>query len=253
MSSLTRRQAILGISSAAGLLSGCDGRKVYMPPNAGDLFGINFATSDTLTLATQRLLLTSQSMAREFPASRISRRFPAINMIDPGATDANYRAQHKRGFRDWRLNIGGLVKRPLQLSLADLHAMPPHSQITEHSCERGWSAIAEWTGVRLAHVLGLAGLTPAARWIMFQSVDGWWDSLDLFDALHPQTMLAYGMNGGVLPVANGAPVRLRVERCLGWKNMKFVKSVTVLDHVEKMPDGKSSLGILIGFPWYSGI
>jgi DMSO/TMAO reductase YedYZ molybdopterin-dependent catalytic subunit len=254
MSLLSRRQAIVGAVSVAGaMLAGCDDRKTYIPPNASVLFGMSFATTDTLTLATQRLLLTDQSMAREFPASMISPHFPAINEINPGAKNSAYRADQLQGFRDYRLPVAGLVARPLNLSLADLRNMPSHSQITQHSCERGWSAIAKWTGVRLAHVLALAGLKPEARWVMFQSVDGWWDCLDLFDALHPQTLLAYGMNDDTLPVPNGAPLRLRVERALGWKSMKFITSITVLDRIAKMPDGKSSVGILAGFPWYSGI
>jgi len=247
MSFPTRRRAVLG---AAGLaLAGCTREKAYLPPNASGLFGV----SDTLTLASQRLVLTNQSMAREFPRSMISPKFPAIGTLDPGEEDAAYRADQRAGFPAWRLPVTGLVRQPLSLSLADLRAMPSQSQITLHSCERGWSAIAEWTGVRLSHVLEQAGLKPDARWLMFQAIDGWWDCLDLFDALHAQTILAHGMNGGPLPLPHGAPVRLRVERALGWKSMKFLKAITIVDSIEKMPRGKASLGIGIGFPWYGGI
>ncbi|QIB65069.1 molybdopterin-dependent oxidoreductase [Kineobactrum salinum] len=251
MTILTRRQALLGALSVAGIsLTGCNSEKVYLPPNAGKLLGISFGASDAMTLASQRLLLDNDSMARELPENMISENFPAIGTTDPGEENRDYRADQNNGFPKWRLSVSGLVERPLVLSLADIRSMPFHSQITLQSCERGWSAIAKWTGVRLAHVLDLARLKPNARWIMFQAIDGWWDCLDLFDAVHPQTILAYGMNDGALPVPNGAPVRLRVERALGWKSMKYINAITVLDSVEKMPEGKASMGIPVGFPWY---
>lgn len=250
MSLLTRRQALVGVSAMSGLaVTGCSNRKTYLPPSATGVFGI----SDTLTLASQRLLLSDQSMAREFPPDMISRHFPAINTTDPGTDNAAYRREQLAGFADWRLPVTGLVGRPLLLSLARLRAMPQHSQITQHSCERGWSAIAKWTGVRLAHVLAEAGLKPQARFIIFRTVDGWWDSLDLFDALHPQTMLAHSMNDAPLPVANGAPVRLRVERYLGWKNLKYLKSITVAERIDNLTEGSAAAGIAFGFPWYAGI
>ena len=251
MSLFNRRQAL--VSAGGAVLTSCDRRKTYFPPNASVLLGMSFATTDTLTLASQRLLLTNQSMAREMPESMISPHFPVIGEADPGVKNSAYRADQLRGFPAFRLPVTGLVAQPLSLALGELRSMSAYSQVTQHSCERGWSAIAKWTGVRLADVLARAGLKPEARWVMFQSVDGWWDSLDLFDALHPQTLLAYGMNDDALPVPHGAPVRLRVERALGWKSMKFITSIKVLDRVERMPDGKSSLVNFAGLSWYAGI
>jgi DMSO/TMAO reductase YedYZ molybdopterin-dependent catalytic subunit len=227
-------------------LAGCK-EKLYLPPNFGNLYGV----SNALTMGTQRLLLTNQSMAREFPESMISKSFPAINTVNPD--NPAYQDSLARGFTDWRLPVKGLVMQPQAFSLNELRSLPSHSQITQHSCERGWSAIAKWTGVRLAHVLNLVQLLPSARFILFRTVDEWWDSLDLFDAFHPQTMIAYGMNDADLPVAHGAPVRLRVERYLGWKNLKYLSSIEVVDRLDNIQDGSGSVGTAYGYPWYAGI
>ncbi len=147
----------------------------------------------------------------------------------------------------------GLVERPTAFSLADLKAMPSRTQITLHACEQGWSAIAQWTGVPLSHVLAAVGMRPEARFVVIRTVDGWWDSYDLFDALHPQTILATGMNGGPLPVAHGAPVRLRVERQLGYKSLKYLASIEAVDRVDGLGQGRGSMVGELGFSWYAGI
>jgi DMSO/TMAO reductase YedYZ molybdopterin-dependent catalytic subunit len=154
------------------------------------------------------------------------------------------------GFADWRLSVEGLVARPGTYSLADLKRFPSRTQITRHTCEEGWSAIAEWTGVPLARVLEAAGMLPTARWVNFYSFDQWADSIDLHDALHPQTLLAYGMNGRDLPVPHGAPVRLRVETQLGYKSMKFLQRIVVNDTFD---DGGKNGNIQNGWSWYAGI
>ena len=131
--------------------------------------------------------------------------------------------------------------------------MPARTQITLHACEQGWSAIGQWTGVRLSHVLARVGMKPEARYVVIRTVDGWWDTYDLFDALHPQTILAYGMNGGDLPVAHGAPVRLRVERQLGYKSLKYLASIEAVERVDGIGHGRGSLLAGFGFSWYAGI
>jgi DMSO/TMAO reductase YedYZ molybdopterin-dependent catalytic subunit len=242
---ISRRRWLAGAPAAGGLLlTGC---KESLPPTYGSLFGL----SDALTFAAHRLLLRNQPLAREFPRDQISKNFPAINTINPD--DRDYQELRAGHFVDWRLSVEGLVANPGELSLADLKAFPSRTQVTLHCCEQGWSAIAEWTGVQLSRVLQAAGTEARARYVVFYTVDGWWDSLDMFDALHPQTLLAYGMNGGELPVKHGAPVRLRVERQLGYKNLKFVGGIKVTDRLDDIEDGTGANGVAQGFPWYAGI
>ncbi|GAB6845728.1 DMSO/TMAO reductase YedYZ molybdopterin-dependent catalytic subunit [Methylorubrum rhodinum] len=247
MADISRRGLLLG-SSALGLapwLGGCE--LIEGGPSRPGLYGL----SDTLTLATQRFLLRDQPLAREFPPEAISKIFPTINTTDPDNPD--YRRSKAQGFADWRLPVSGLVERPGSFSLAELKAMPARTQVTLHSCEQGWSAIGGWTGVPLAHVLASCGLKREARFVVIRSVDGWWDTYDLFDALHPQTILAYGMNGGDLPVAHGAPVRLRVERQLGYKSLKYLASIEATDRVSGLSQGRGSMVSELGFSWYAGI
>ena len=243
---LSRRSLIRGASAlgGAGLLGGCEGP-------GGPAFTGYTAPSDALTFMLQRLLLRGQPLAREFGPEAISAVFPTINTVDP--EDAGYRRSRAQGFADWRLPVSGLVERPAAFSLAELRAMPARTQVTLHSCEQGWSAIAGWTGVPLARVLATVGLKPEARFIVIRSVDGWWDTYDLFDALHPQTILAYGMNGADLPVAHGAPVRLRVERQLGYKSLKYLASIEAVARVDGLGEGRGSMVSELGFAWYAGI
>lgn len=248
MSDISRRKLLLGASTAAAasLLPGCD-----IVGDGGPGRNGLYAASDALNFAVQRFLLRHQPLAREFAPEAISAVFPTINTTDPD--DPAYRRSKAAGFSDWRLPVTGLVERPGAFSLADLKAMPARTQITLHSCEQGWSAIGGWTGVPLAHVLMLAGLKPEARFVVIRTVDGWWDSYDLFDALHPQTILAYGMNGGDLPIAHGAPVRLRVERQLGYKSLKYLASVEAVARVDGLGQGRGSMVSELGFSWYGGI
>jgi DMSO/TMAO reductase YedYZ molybdopterin-dependent catalytic subunit len=246
MTDLSRRRLLVGASSLAGLgLSGCD----LLPegPRREGAYGI----SDWLTFQAQRWLIGHQPLVREFGPEMISTVFPTINTTDPD--DPSYRRSREAGFSDWRLPVKGLVTRPTAFSLADLKAMPARTQTTLHACEQGWSAIGQWTGVPLAHVLAAAGMRPEARFVVIRTVDGWWDSYDLFDALHPQTLLAYGMNGGPLPVAHGAPVRLRVERQLGYKSLKYLASIEAVDRVDGVGQGRGSMVGELGFSWYAGI
>jgi DMSO/TMAO reductase YedYZ molybdopterin-dependent catalytic subunit len=236
--------ATASVSGAAAFLAK---RYGLVPPDHGGLFGLG----ETLTYAAQRVLTYRQPLAREFSRNQISTNFPAINTILP--EDPSYRQDMRSGFRQWRLTVDGLVARPSEFSLSELRRFPSRTQITEHICEQGWSAIAEWTGVPLSLVLNEVGIQAQAKYIFIYSVDGWWDSLDMADASHPQTLLAYGMNGRYLPVPHGAPVRLRVERQLGYKNLKYLSGITVTDSAKDWGKGQGAEGAENGYSWYAGI
>ncbi|MCJ2043735.1 molybdopterin-dependent oxidoreductase [Methylobacterium sp. J-078] len=246
MRDISRRRLLTGSGSliGAGLLGGCEAPALSRLASPYDW-------SNGLTFAVQRWLQRHQPLVREFGPEAISAVFPTINTTDPDNPD--YQRSKALGFSDWKLPVSGLVARPAAFSLAELKAMPARTQITLHSCEQGWSAIGGWTGVPLAHLLTHVGLKPEARFVVVRSVDGWWDSYDLFDALHPQTILAYGMNGGALPVAHGAPVRLRVERQLGYKSLKYISAIEAVERVNGLGKGRGSMVAELGFPWYAGI
>lgn len=242
-----------GLATAAGA-SGL-GAAVYLadrygliPPDHAGILGIG----ETLTYATQRLLTSGHSLAREFKRSDISKSAPVNG---PHPTDEKYRAFLADGFKGWRLSIEGLVARPVSFSLEELKRLPAESHITLHACEEGWSYIAEWTGVRLATVLDLVEARPESRYVVFepfenpnqsgQVVRALWESIDMADALHPQTLLAYGMNGEALPPDHGAPVRLRLGRHLGWKNTKYLARIIVTDRRDYYRKSRGT--------WYGGI
>lgn len=246
---ITRRNVLIaGLSSVGGLLlSGCSKR---LPPTYGNILRMG----DTLTYAAHHALLPEQSLVREYNHRDISS-FPAIGTTNPGDPNIQkpseiYRHLQKGGFADWRLSIEGLVARPGTYSLAELKRFPSRTQVTRHTCEEGWSAIAEWTGVPLSRVLNAAGMMPTARFVSFYSYDDWADSIDMLDALHPQTLLAYGMNGQELSIPHGAPLRLRVERQMGYKSMKYLERIVVTDEFD---DGGEKGNILNGWSWYAGI
>lgn len=242
---ISRRALLAGGAAALGgsLLSGCRG---ILPPSYGTLLGLG----DTMTYAAHRLLLPRRALAPEFDRRDITP-FPAINTVNP--EHEAYQRFRAGGFADWRLPVTGLVDRPLSLGLDDLKAFTPRTQVTQHHCERGWTAIAEWTGAPLGSVLEAAGIRPEARYVVMRCYDRLWDSYDLIDAFHPQTLLTYGMNGRDLPVPHGGPVRLRVERQLGYKNLKFLASLTVVDRLDTYDNGKGSLAAAFGYSWYAGI
>jgi DMSO/TMAO reductase YedYZ molybdopterin-dependent catalytic subunit len=252
MSDLSRRKLIkTGLAATAGVAGlGVAARIAQkyglVPPDHGGIYGLG----ETLTYASQRLL-TRHSLAREFHASQISQPPLANEMAPPN--DAFKRLQ-AGGFADWRLSINGMVDRPASFSLAQLRSYPSHSQITLLACEEGWSYIAEWIGVPLSHVLNIVGVHPQARYIVYFSIEpDWWESIDMADALHPQTFLAYGMNGGELPVGNGGPLRLRLPRQLGYKSVKFVTHLTVADSLKGFGKGLGSAAPEAGYAWYAGI
>jgi DMSO/TMAO reductase YedYZ molybdopterin-dependent catalytic subunit len=250
--SLSRRKLITtGLATAAGASGLAVAAKLadeygLIPPDRGGIYG----PGEALNYASQRLL-TRHSMAREFPRSEISNP-PFANETAP-PSEAFKRLQ-AGGFADWRLAVDGLVARPGSFSLAQLKSYPSRSQITHLACEEGWSYIAEWIGVPLSHVLEVSGILPQAKFVVYVSEQkGWWDSIDMADALHPQTFLAYGLNGGDLPVGNGGPLRMRVPRQLGYKSVKFINRLTVTDSLKGFGKGLGSAAPEAGYAWYAGI
>jgi len=252
MNPLSRRRLITsGLAAAAGVAGlGVAARLAQkyglVPPDHRGLYGLG----ETLTYASQRLL-TRHSLAREFSRSQISKPPLANEMAPPNAA---FKRLQAGGFADWRLAINGMVERPASFSLAQLQSYPTRSQITQLACEEGWSYIAEWIGVPLSHVLGIVGVHPQARYVVYYSIEpDWWESIDMADALHPQTFLAYGMNGGELPVGNGGPLRLRLPRQLGYKSVKFITQLTVTDSLKGFGKGLGSASPEAGYAWYAGI
>ena len=252
MSNLSRRKLITnGLAATAGASSlavaaGLAKKYALIAPDHGGIYG----AGEALTYATHRLL-TRHSLAREFPRSQISKA-PFANGRPP--RDAAYERLRAGRFADWRLAVNGMVARPAAFSLAELRSYPSRSQITHLACEEGWSFIAEWTGVPLSHVLNLVGILPQARYVVYFSMEpGWWDSIDMDDALHPQTLLTHGMNGGELPPGHGGPLRLRVPRQLGYKNVKYIARLTVADSLKSFGKGLGSASPEGGYSWYAGI
>jgi DMSO/TMAO reductase YedYZ molybdopterin-dependent catalytic subunit len=177
---------------------------------------------------------------------------PFANEVSPLGDD--FKRHEDSHFADWRLVVNGMVARPASLSLSELQRLPMRSQITEVACEEGWSYIAEWIGTPLSEVLTAAGIAPQARYIVYYSIDRtWWESIDMADALHPQTLVTWGMNGGTLPVSFGGPLRLRVPRQLGYKSVKFIDQITVTDSLKGFGKGTGGAAAEGGYAWYAGI
>lgn len=252
MKDLSRRKWITtGLATAAGasgLLVAAKLARHYglIPPDSGGIYG----PGATLTYAAQRLL-TRHSLAREFSRSEICAK-PFANEVAPLGDD--FKNLERGAFADWRLTVDGLVSRPGSFSLAELKSIPRHSHITMIQCEEGWSYIAEWIGAPLSRVLEKAGALPQARYVVYRSIQPeWWESIDMADALHPQTLLTYGMNGGDLPVGFGGPLRMRVTRQVGYKSVKYITGLTVTDSLKSFGKGLGSAAPEGGYAWYAGI
>lgn len=234
---LTRRALVAGVvAGAGGLLAGCD-RLVQDERFREALF-----TAENFHKWTQRSLMNRDALAAEFRPDQISPVFRANGTRHPHSEA--YNALWRNGFADWRLSIHGLVARPLSLSLAQIHALPHREQITRHDCVEGWSAIGKWRGVPLRTLLDGAGLSTRARYLVFHCMDSmgtghpYYESIDLIDAFHPQTILAFALNDMPLPVRNGAPLRLRVERQLGYKHAKYLSRIEAVESLSGIHGGK---------------
>ena len=253
MSILTRRGLIrgAGLAGAGLLLPGCD----RLNESAG--FRETLRLGERVTMGAQRLISDRTALAREFDGGDISPVFRSNGTRMPGTPD--YAALLANGFADWRLVVDGMVARPLSLSLSQLGAMPVRSQTTRHDCVEGWSAIGRWTGTPLKLVLDAAGVRNIARYLVFHCADlygarPYYESIDMIDALHPQTILAWALNGRMLPVGNGAPLRLRVERQLGYKHAKYLMRIEAVADLAAIHGGKGGLWEDTNdYEWYAGI
>lgn len=248
---ITRRRVIASAGFGAAGLIGIAGLR-------GDLTRPILRASESLTLRTERLLLRRRPLVREFEAADISTLFPVNGTGKPSGT--TYERLASTGFRDWALRIDGLVRRPLSLTLSQLAGLGARSQITMHSCDEGWNAIALWKGVPLGVLLTMVEPVAGAGYVVFHCLDKkeedgeqYYESIDLFDAYHPQTIVAYEMNGKPLPVQYGAPLRLRIETQIGYKNAKYIGRIEVVDHLDGF--GKGRGGWWEDFDnavWYAG-
>ncbi len=242
---VTRRKAIIAsVTSLAGFVV-YKSLKLSPRPTHGNILRMG----DALTYEAHRALLGGQSLVKEYSKEDISS-FPATGTTNPADASAPHFSKEFAGlqnnaFENWRLSVEGRVAKPGNCSLADLKIFPSRTQITRHSCEEGWNAIAEWKGVQLSRVLQHAGIFPSARFVNFYAYDGYIDSIDMMDAFHPQTILAYAMNGGDLPIPHGAPLRVRVETQIGYKSVKYLKRIVVTDKFVDPGDD--------GWAWYTGI
>jgi DMSO/TMAO reductase YedYZ molybdopterin-dependent catalytic subunit len=249
---IARRTLLTGGALGAGLvLSGCD--KVAEQPG----FRKILFSGEKINQGLQRALSARHALAAEFRPDQMSRVFRTNGTANPGTPD--YDAMVAENFAGWKLQVGGLVGRPLSLSLAQLRAIPARTQITRHDCVEGWSAIGKWHGPMLGTILKAAGVREAARFVVFTCADlyggrPYYESIDLIDAFHPQTILAWAMNDAPLDVGHGAPVRLRVERQLGYKHAKYVMKVDAVASLDGIGKGKGGYWEdNVDYDWYAGI
>jgi DMSO/TMAO reductase YedYZ molybdopterin-dependent catalytic subunit len=250
-----RRRFLARAFGAAGalMLGGCNRL------SQTDWFPKVLGVSETMSDVASRLVTSQRSMAQEFSEADRSPTFRSNGTADPD--NEAYQAMAKNGFADYRLEVTGLVDRPMKLSLADVRALPNRTQITRHDCVEGWSAIGKWKGAKLSALLDVVRPKADARYVMFYCADPmtadpndlYYESIDLEDAYHPQTLLAYELNDAVLPVANGAPIRLRVERQLGYKHAKYVMKIELVASFERIAGGKGGYWEDQGYQWFAGI
>jgi DMSO/TMAO reductase YedYZ molybdopterin-dependent catalytic subunit len=246
---LTRRSAL--VVGAGGLVAACD--RVAQLPMAQKLLGGAEVAHRTL----QRTITARDALAVEYSPEQRSPIFRSNGTGNPDTPDYNAHAANR--FADWRVTIDGLVTRPQVLRLDQIRSMPSRQQITRHDCVEGWSAIGKWTGPRLSRLLDLAGLRTEARYLVFHCADAiggrpYYESIDLIDALHPQTILAWALNDRLLGVPNGAPLRLRVERQLGYKHAKYVERIEAVASLDTIAGGKGGFWEdVAGYDWYAGI
>jgi len=253
---ITRRATLLGLGGSGLILSGCE-QAVQIPGFQGML-----ESAEHLNRSGQRLVLASgQPLAREYQRSEITKNFKANGTVRP-QTDI-YKRLVVSEFSDYKLTVDGLVEKPIEFTLPELKALPSRTQVTRHDCVEGWSAIGMWKGVPLSTILMTARLKPNARYVVFHCADNlfnptsdmglYYESIDLVDAFHPQTIMAYEMNGEALPIPHGAPLRLRVERQLGYKMAKYVLRIEAVESFAGLGLGRGGFWEDQGYEWYAGI
>ena len=245
---MKRRNVLAGLG--ASMLTGCS--KIGGSEPMQKLFGL----ADGWHRGFQRTLGGRDALAREFSPADISPYFRGNGTLDPG-TDS-YAAHDAANFADWTLGVTGLVAKPLALSMEQIRALPQRTQITRHDCVEGWSAIGQWTGPQLKTILDMAGLKPEARYIVFRCADNlgdgdYYESIDMVDAHHPQTIVAHMLNGQALPIKNGAPLRMRIERQLGYKQAKYLTGIEAVTSLDGIAEGKGGYWEDRGYQWYAGI
>jgi DMSO/TMAO reductase YedYZ molybdopterin-dependent catalytic subunit len=255
MSKIITRRALIGgmVAGGGALLSGCD--KLSASPD----FVRGLRTAETLNYKLHRLLQPREGLAREFSAEDMSPVFRANGTRRP--VGLAYNVHVASNFANWQLKIDGLVAKPMALSLAQIKTMPMRTQITRHDCVEGWSAIGKWHGVQLKRLLEAAGMRDSARYIVFHCADiygrsglRYYESIDLVDAFHPQTIIAWGMNNKLIPIGNGAPLRLRVERQLGYKHAKYIERIEAVSDLAGVYGGKGGFWEdYADYEWYGGI
>ncbi len=244
-----RRRNFLA-AAGAGLLAGCN----RVADTGGGQQLLKGAEDWHRTM--QRLLNPPRALAPEYSRADISPTFRGNGSVNP--TNGDYQAQAARNFIDWRVTVSGLVERPLAFTLDEIRALPRRTQITRHDCVEGWSAIGEWTGPQLSLLLDAAGVLPTARYIVFRCADElngarYYESVDLIDARHPQTIVAHMLNGEPLPIKNGAPLRIRIERQLGYKHAKYLTGIEAVASLDGIEGGNGGYWEDRGYQWYAGI
>ena len=250
----SRRRFLRSLCTIAGgvLVAGCD--NLSSKPG----FTQMLAAAERLNRTLHHALAPRKSMAQEFSEADLSPYFRSNGTDNPD--DPHYQALARSGFADWRLRVDGLVERPAQLSLAELRAMPSRTQITRHDCVEGWSAIGKWKGVPLSEVLARVRPNDAVRYVVFHCADPmdasgtrYYESIDMEDAYHPQTILAYELNDSPLPIANGAPLRVRIERQLGYKMAKYIMRIEAVRSFAHIGGGNGGYWEEDVYEWYAGI
>ena len=253
------RRSVLraALASVGGLsLAGCDRL------SSNTAFVDVLKSAEKLSHGAQRLVAGRNALAQEFSQADVAAHFKANGTLVP--VDADYQALMRGGFKDWKLEVGGLVERPAEFTLAELRAMPSRTQITRHDCVEGWSAIGKWKGVQLSHLLAQVRPLPNAKFVVFRCADSmetpaagvdsrYYESVDLDDAYHVQTVLAYELNDQPLPVNNGAPLRARIERQLGYKHAKYLMRIELVERFDHIRGGAGGYWEDNGYEWYAGI
>jgi len=245
------RRLLAGTSAV--ILTGCD------KLSNSEWFSNILSTGESLSINAHHLLRSRKTMAQEFSEAEMSPSFRSNGTSFPNS--AEYQTLAKNGFANWTLEINGLVEKPVKLTLAQIQQLPSRTQITRHDCVEGWSAIAKWTGAPLHEVLSLAKPLTQARYVVFYCADPmdddgtnfYYESIDMEDAYHVQTILAYKLNDETLPIKNGAPIRLRVERQLGYKHAKYIMRIALVEKFDDIAGGKGGYWEDEGYEWYAGV